>query len=217
MKKLLRWLRMGGDDGGFTMIELLVVIAVIGVLAVAVLSSLNPVEQINKGRDTRVRSNAAQLLNAIDRYYAIQELYPWNDATYNGEAADTLPTIAFPDGNVCAVSANPAGFCQIGGSGYSAGDQQWLAGLSSTDEVKESFINQIENSRATNALFIFKRLSGGATDDSIYVCFTPSSNAFQLEAVTACVERSAQLPSSACLNGPYTATSIYTDELICLP
>ena len=35
---------------GFTMIELLVVIAVIGILAVALLATLNPLEQIRKGR-----------------------------------------------------------------------------------------------------------------------------------------------------------------------
>lgn len=202
---------------GFTMIELLVVIAVIGVLAVAVLSSINPIEQINKGRDTRVRSNAAQLLNAADRYYAIQELYPWNDASYNGQANDALPSIAFPDGTVCGATTTPAGFCQIGGTGYTAGSQAWLDGLTASDEVKESYINQIENSRATNALYIFKRALGAGVDDSVYICFTPSSNAFQLEAVNGCVERSGELPAGACPNGPYTATSLYVDELICLP
>lgn len=202
---------------GFTMIELLVVIAVIGVLAVAVLSSINPVEQINKGRDTRVRSNAAQLLNAVDRFYSIQELYPWNDATYNGESADSLPSIAFPDGTVCSGAGPNNEFCQIGGTGYNPGDQAWLDGLTASDEVKESFVNQIENSRATNALYIYKRQLAPGVDDSVYICFTPSSNAFQIEAVNGCVERDAELPPAACQNGPYGPTSVYDDELICLP
>ena len=73
-------------SAGFTMIELLVVIAVIGVLAVAVLSSINPIEQINKGRDTRSRSDAAQLISAVDRYFAIHEKYPWNEDDYEGIA-----------------------------------------------------------------------------------------------------------------------------------
>lgn len=215
MKKIQRLFSL--SRSGFTMIELLVVIAVIGVLAVAVLSSINPIEQINKGRDTRVRSNAAQLLNAADRFYAIQEIYPWNDATYNGEAADSLPSTAFPDGTVCTATTTPAGFCQIGGTGYTAGDQTWLAGLTASDEVKDSYINAIENNRATNSLFVFKRALAPGVDDSVYICFTPSSNAFQLESVTGCVERAAQLPAGACPNGPYTATTAYTDELICLP
>src|SRR3989344_2411586 len=132
---------------GFTMIELLVVIAVIGVLAVAVLSSINPVEQINKGRDTRVRSNAAQMLNAVDRYYAIQEIYPWNDATYMG-GADTLPSVAFP-GAICTATTSPAGFCQIGGINYTKGDEPWLAGLSETEEEKGRFISQGEKTPGT--------------------------------------------------------------------
>lgn len=58
---------------GFTLVEMLIVIAVIGILAVAVLSAINPVEQMRKGRDTRRRSNAAELLNATERYYATYE------------------------------------------------------------------------------------------------------------------------------------------------
>lgn len=218
MKKIINKLRFGVGTGGFTMIELLVVIAVIGVLAVAVLSSINPIEQINKGRDTRVRSNAAQLLNAADRFYAIQELYPWNDATYNGELADTLPSVAFPDGAVCVGElVAPIGLCKIGGTGYTAGDQAWLDGLLSTEEVKGSYITAIENPRASNALYVYKQADGPGIDDSVYICFAPSSNGFQLEALTGCVERAASLPGSACANGPYDATSTYTDELICLP
>src|SRR3989344_9674224 len=62
---------------GFTLIELLVVISVIAVLAVAVLSSINPVEQINKAKDTASKSDAAEILNAMERYYATFGCYPW--------------------------------------------------------------------------------------------------------------------------------------------
>lgn len=206
IKKFLSALRT--QSSGFTMIELLVVIAVIGVLAVAVLSSIDPIEQINKGRDTRKRSNAAQLINAVDRYYAIAELYPWNDATYNGEAADTLPSIAFPDGVVCTADAN--GFCVIGGPTYA--DQLWLDALSETSEVKASFVNQLEDDSATNSLYLYK-----AEDDDIYICFEPASKQFQNEAVDGCRNRQALLPTGACPQAAYDATTTWEDDLICLP
>lgn len=61
---------------GFTLIELLIVIAVIGILATAVLSAINPVEQIRKARDSRRKSNAAELLNAMERYFTSYEAWP---------------------------------------------------------------------------------------------------------------------------------------------
>jgi len=65
MKKML-----GKKVQGFTLIELIIVIAILGILAVAVLSAINPLEQIRKANDARRRSNAAELLNALERYTA---------------------------------------------------------------------------------------------------------------------------------------------------
>ena len=60
--------KLRASQKGFTMIELLIVIAILGILAVAVLAAINPIEQINRGRDTGTRSDAEQLLGAIDRF-----------------------------------------------------------------------------------------------------------------------------------------------------
>ena len=65
MKKML-----GKKVQGFPLIELIIVIAILGILAVAVLSAINPLEQIRKANDARRRSNAAELLNALERYTA---------------------------------------------------------------------------------------------------------------------------------------------------
>ncbi|MFZ5376735.1 MAG: type II secretion system protein [Patescibacteria group bacterium] len=200
--KLLSHLRR---SAGFTMIELLVVIAVIGVLAVAVLASINPIEQINKGRDTRLRSNAAQLLNAIDRYYAIQEEYPWN------QGEDNLPATLYPfDGSAtCLTIVN--GYCTIGGDST---EPTWLQLLADTEEVKQSFIDQLNGTSANNVLNLIK-----PEDGDISVCFTPSSNQFKLEAMKAC-GTNASLPAGACVDGAdYTAPAVadWTTEMICLP
>lgn len=205
---------------GFTMIELLVVIAVIGVLAVAVLSSINPIEQINKGRDTGHRSDAAQLINAIDRYYAIHEIYPWNDASYNTLlTVNQLATEQLPGGTPanCATSSQTSGsvtgaFCKI----TNAAAVPWLTALTDTAEVKEGFTQRLTNPRPGGELWLFKDVTSNAT---MYTCFAPASKAFQKEATDACKDHYAALPPGACPAGAagYSGAVTYVNELICLP
>lgn len=80
---------------GFTLIEILIVIVIIGVLAVAVLSAINPIEQVNKARDAGNRSDAAELLNGVERYYATFGEYPW-DVTGDTPPADSLEDVVGP-------------------------------------------------------------------------------------------------------------------------
>ena len=63
---------------GFTLIELLIVVALIGVLAVALLSVINPLEQLKKARDAGKKSDSAELLNAYERYYSTFGCFPWS-------------------------------------------------------------------------------------------------------------------------------------------
>lgn len=189
-----RFYKTVSATAGFTMIELLVVIAVIGVLAVAVLSSINPIEQINKGRDTRKRSDTETLINAADRYYAIQEFYPWNrtTGTYTTGSVDPDSTFSF----------NPAG----------AADWDWLDDLVTTAEVKQGYINRVKND---DAIYIYK---AGTTNATMYGCFIPDSQAFKLEAARSC-----QLDASHRLTIGGVQTCITTngviddDNMICLP
>lgn len=178
MKKLSRILNLlptaSLKQAGFTMIELLVVIAVIGVLAVAVLSSINPIEQINKGRDTRTRSDAAQLINAVDRYYSIHEKYPWNvvsaDYTPSGTVQDTPDAEYAYTGNVPGATPTDADMSLYG----------WITTLMETSEVKAGFTNRLEQD---NAISMFKAQGPNQT---MYACFYPSSNAFKQEAWDNC-------------------------------
>jgi len=66
-----------GLNKGFTLIELLVVVTLLAILAVAVWSALNPLEQVNKARDSRNEADASQLLAAIERYYTGSFSFPW--------------------------------------------------------------------------------------------------------------------------------------------
>jgi prepilin-type N-terminal cleavage/methylation domain-containing protein len=188
-----------GASAGFTMIELLVVISVIGVLAVAVLSSINPIEQILKSRDTRTRTDAANLINATDRYFAIHEVYPWNTTTGTYTSAD----VDYESEFVFTGSAD---------------DWDWVDVLVTTAEVKEGFTNRLKND---DSLTIFKE---GVSNSTMYVCFLPQSEAFKFEAANNCADGTTPGGLGSGVTVPAGITTCVTtdgtiddDNMICLP
>lgn len=214
---------------GFTMIELLIVIAVLGILAVAVLASINPIEQINRGRDTGSRSDAEQLISAIDRFYAAKGFYPWMD---NGASTDTWTdpnAVAVSSGNLLVLNAPGT---LVGNDGASGLGTDVLALLSSggSAELKASFTTRIVNPSAPNYLSIY---NSGVSGESTYVCFVPKSASFREEAWDRCTDvaggiysLSTSLPvdfpsDDACPAGGTCATATTADAAIgcyiCLP
>lgn len=205
----------GVKAAGFTMIELLVVIAVIGVLAVAVLSSINPIEQINKGRDTRTRSDAAQLINAIDRYYAIHETYPWNidnasaQGGGNGYTAGALD--AFTPANPAAVDLL-FDFSPIVGHTGAIVDIDWVDILVDTGEVKAGFTNRL---RTDSSIAVLKEATSNATT---YACFLPTSLAFKQEAMDNCTNGvTPTVAGATVVTCESTPAVLDEDNFICLP
>jgi len=213
MKKI-NFLSKVKSQMAFTMIELLIVIAILGILAVAVLAAINPVEQINRGRDTGSRSDAEQLLSAIDRFYAYKGYYPWttnpnNDSAlpWRGVAGDA--TISFTGGSIDAWGDDATTPCYVLDKIANGNADESCVG---TNEVKRSFIDKITKSDY-NHLYVY--FSGDA-GDSLYVCFKPQSGAMQEEATTRCVDTSGfGLPedfraaaASVCADG---------EEYVCLP
>lgn len=203
---------------GFTMIELLIVIAVLGILAVAVLAAINPIEQINRGKDTGSRSDAEQLLSATDRYYASKGYYPWtigansDNVMTNGGGAGVVPTLTPLDGDI-AVGADGSKML----SGLSAGG---------SSEIKASFVTRITDP-TYNWLSIYNDGTSGA---STYICFTPKSNSFKEEAWKRCADGTGQpntlpvdFPAAACPVAACTAvttaqgSALATGCMVCLP
>lgn len=81
---------------GFTLVELLVVVGIIGILSVAVLATLNPLAQIQKGNDTKRKGDLSQIQKALETYYHDNGGYPKSSGNYriiftgnvNGNPAD---------------------------------------------------------------------------------------------------------------------------------
>jgi type II secretory pathway pseudopilin PulG len=186
------------------MIELLIVIAVLGVLAVAVLATINPLEQINRGRDTSSRSDTEQLLSAIDRYNANKGLFPWQDV------ADDLSEIAWQP----ITSTGPTSYT------YGCTLMEQLstttnAECTGTEEIKQSFVERVTSPKV-NVLNIYKGPNSG---DSVYICFNPQSKSFQQEADGRCDGGTlpTDFPPDVCGNCPDSLGKNPTANCSCLP
>lgn len=150
----------------FTMIELLVVIAVIGVMATAVLSAINPLEQINKGTDTGYRSDSEQLLSAVDRYYSSLGYFPWQ----TGAQDTTNISVNWNSVNSVNTATN------------------FLGKLEGTQEVKHGFILRLIDPNRAAIKIMFDNT---ATSPTMYSCFSPKSNSFMTEAANRCANTAA--------------------------
>lgn len=176
---------------GFTLIELLIVIAILGILATAVLSAINPIEQINRGRDTGSMSDAEQLLGAIMRYNASQGILPWQ------------ATVESPRG---------VAWTRVNNSWLNAdGSTPVLSLLGSqsvgTQELQQAFISRITGASGVyNYLQVYR---GSGDGDSTYVCFDPQSGSFNKQAQQRCLTKPTDYPSDAC--------SVTNTPYICLP
>jgi len=189
---------------GFTLIELLIVIAVLGILAVAVLSAINPIEQINRSRDTGSRSDAEQLLGGIDRFYATSGYYPWRSSSTAGADARTLLRLiaitTWQDDLLVNVLDKLAG-----------------TAVGSTAELKSSFTSRI-TAAGYNFLYVYNK---GASGDSTYICFNGKSKAFQSEASKRCAGTVGSLPPDlvgiALTICNVTVDGVAAQYLSCLP
>jgi prepilin-type N-terminal cleavage/methylation domain-containing protein len=158
---------------GFTLVELLIVIALIAILSVAVLATINPIEQSNKAKDSTTQNDAAEVLNAYERYYANKSRYPWMEYS---------DTVTADQGKVYSSREAGFGICyglQSGtsstvGSCNTSGTE--LGKLIETDELKPSFVNKAEfqtsGTNPENGLWTFKDAGSGG---SIYVCYIPKA------------------------------------------
>lgn len=71
---------------GFTLVELVIVIAIVGILSVGVITALNPLEQIKKGRDAQRKNDLSQIQKALEVYYNDKVKYPDNKDVKFGES-----------------------------------------------------------------------------------------------------------------------------------
>jgi len=199
-------------QAGFTMIELLVVIAILGILATAVLSAINPIEQINRGRDTGTRSDAEQLIGAVERFNAFQGYYPWEGSASQPLAIAPMVHVDdtwYGDGDKNGTIESTCKALRR----LSTGDTASTTCLSGTNELKLPFVSRLVSQTAPRGLFIYKETSTISTN--VYVCFNPQSTAFLEEARVRCATTGAiptDFPAAAAC-----PVAVNAPDMICLP
>lgn len=167
-------------QNAFTLVELLIVIALIAILSVAVLATINPIEQSNKAKDATVQNDSAEVLNAYERYYAAQASYPWVDLS---GATLTVDSVAYMNSSQIGF-----GLCasNVVGATYSSDcaprNSQGL--LLSTTELKDSFLEKNYTKFPTNVAnppsftdMLYTVKDPVANGNSIHVCFIPKAKA----------------------------------------
>jgi len=75
---------------GFTFVELIIVVAILGIISTIGIAVLDPLTQIQKANDTRVKSDLSQIQKALEQYYEDNGKYPsiYSATDFRVKAAD---------------------------------------------------------------------------------------------------------------------------------
>jgi prepilin-type N-terminal cleavage/methylation domain-containing protein len=140
---------------GFTLIELLIVIALLGALAVGLLATVDPFEQLKKGNDTSTRNTASELYNSFIRFYASKNAFPWST-------------------DIVAMPANNFDMTDEASTGH-------ILKVVTAGELKSDFV-KLAGSGSLGSIFVTSEadVATGARQN-VAVCFLPGSKSFQLQ------------------------------------
>ncbi len=140
---------------GFTLIELLVVIGILGILAAALVATIDPFEQLNKAQDANSKNTATEFLNANIRYYTTHGAMPWDSAGASCNGATVDPVAQNVNTGTMASACLPV--------------------LISEGELKPAF---------TTATGILTTLTLTESGGNITMCFLPKSKSQKRDANT---------------------------------
>jgi len=166
LKALNFKLKIKNYKSGFTLIELLVAIALISILGASIMTLIDPLEQIRRGNDTANQTDAKQLLDAVNRFYANNGYYPWQSGASDLSNL-TLKPVAVGNSWVCGACtpANKPVLTIL--SDNTSGGQEIQAGL----------VNKVSSS-SYNKLYIYNGSTSSNPNMSTYICFEPKSKLF---------------------------------------
>ncbi|MBI4004910.1 type II secretion system protein [Candidatus Roizmanbacteria bacterium] len=157
---------------GFTLIELLIVIALLGSLAVGLLATVDPFEQLKKGRDTSTRNSAAEFYNSVIRFYAQRASFP--TGLVSGITSGKLGSMNGVISDIAAAGELKADFINLAGTGNL---NRVYVTIPDTESVtvcfnpeSKSFRND-QNTKFDSTGGLATATCPAATSPNCYVCF----------------------------------------------
>ncbi len=159
VKKLINKLKkLFAISSGFTLIELLVVIGILGVLAAALVATIDPFEQLKKADDAKIKNISVEFQTALVRYYTTHGSFPWNDVASTNTNCTNLVTTG-----ITGLRLNTSGLMACLGTAALTGS------LISEGELKASFTSNTTDLGKVSVTWA----TGFPTD--VTVCFSPTS------------------------------------------
>lgn len=174
MKRLLSIIKnlFKKSSKGFTLIELLVVIGILGVLASALVATIDPFEQIKKGDDAVLKNVATEFQTAGLRYYTTHGTLPWDPAGSGGAAC-----------NGGGLGADDPVQVQL-----STWETTCLDTLTKDRELKEAF----KDFKDLEDVYVTEK------DNNISVCFKPTSSSQRKAPTTKYTQAGDDAPVGTC-------------------
>ena len=136
-------------ETGFTLIELLIVVALLGALAVGLLATVDPFEQLKKGNDTARRNTTSEVYNAAIRVYAAKGEFPW-----------TTDVVAMP----------------LSAAAMTAATDGYLSQIIALGELKPQFV-ELAGAGNLGKIFLTSTADNGFIQN-LTVCYMPESKSF---------------------------------------
>lgn len=171
---------------GFTLIELLVVIGILGILAAALVATIDPFEQLKKAQDTTTTNVLTEWITATTRYYTTHLAFPWEATGANCNSG------ADPDGANALSQAAP-------------GMSSCTTALIGDNELKAAFAS------SANLQFIYITYDSGLKQ--VTGCFNPQSKSMLHNVNTKFSETGADLSAGICATNA-TKDTAQTDPTV---
>jgi prepilin-type N-terminal cleavage/methylation domain-containing protein len=158
---------------GFTLIELLIVIALLGALAIGLLATIDPFEQLKKGRDTSTRNTAMEFYNGSIRYYGTKGVMPWGATTIPVAVSLTDAAMLTAIGNMTTLGELKSAFSNAAQNDL----KKIFIFAAATDEMGLCFKPESKNFRVDpNTTYNVSGTQingcGNATSSNCYWCIT---------------------------------------------